>query len=74
MEEEYGLKKTLFTGQYGEMNSKVLTDSMWGFRELILNDSYIESNYITPANTNVLKGEKQVHVYGKQDSVKIELK
>lgn len=74
MEEEYGLKKTLFTGQYGEMNSKVLTDSMWGFRELILNDSYIESNYITPENTIVLNGEKYVQVYGKQDSVKIELK
>ena len=74
MEEEYGSKKTIFTGQYGELNSKVLTDSMWGFRELILNDRYIESNYITPENTIVLNGERYVHPYCKQDSIRIEIK
>ena len=73
MEEEYGSKKTIFTGQYSELNKKIMTESMWGFRELILNDSYIESNYITPENTIVLNGERYVHTYGKQDSIRIEI-
>ena len=55
MEEEYGSKKVIFTGQYGELNSKRLTEVMWGFRELIIGDGYIESNYITPENTITIK-------------------
>ncbi len=74
MEEEYGSKKTIFTGQYGELNKKTLTASMWGFRELILTDEYIESNYITPENQILLNGETILHAYGKQDSVVINLK
>ena len=73
MEEEYGSKKTIFTGQYSDLNKKIMTDSMWGFREIILNDRYIESNYITPENTIVLNGERYVHTYGKQDSIIIEI-
>lgn len=74
MEEEYGSKKTIFTGQYGEMNSKVLTESMWGFRELLLNDDCIESSYITPANNIKMDGQIIRHSYGKQDYILIKTK
>ena len=71
MEEEYGSKKVLFTGQYGELNSKRLTDSMWGFRELLLHDGYLESSYITPENTMIFKGEAFTKSYGKQEQIEI---
>ena len=74
MEEEYGSKKTLFTGQYGDLNKKLMTESMWGFRELILGDSFIESSYITPENTLTIDGEKVTHSYGKQENITIDLK
>ena len=74
MEEEYGSKKTIFTGQYSELNKKVMLDSMWGFRELILTDTYVESNYITPENRLVIDGAEVHHPYGKQDGIRIELK
>ena len=74
MEEEYGSKKTIFTGQYSELNKKVMLDSMWGFRELILTDTYAESNYITPENRLVIDGVEVHHPYGKQDGIRIELK
>ena len=73
MEEEYGSKKTIFTGQYGDLNHKLMTKSMWGFRELILGDDYIESNYITPENTLIIDGETVTHPYGKQEGIKINL-
>lgn len=73
MEEQYGSKMVLFTGQYGELNSKLLTKVMWGFRELIIREKSIESSYITPENTLTLNGEKITHPYGKQDSIVIDL-
>ena len=74
MEEEYGSKKTIFTGQYSELNKKTMTDSMWGFRELILTDDHIESNYITPENRLIIDGEEIIHPYGKQDGIIIDIK
>ena len=74
MEEEYGSKKTIFTGQYSELNWAVKTDSMWGFRELIITDEYIESNYITPENTIMIDGQTVTKPYGKQDGIVIPLK
>lgn len=74
MEEEYGFKKTIFTGQYGELNHKLMTKSMWGFRELIITDRYVESNYITPENKLFIADKEVVHPYGKQDSITIRLK
>lgn len=71
MEEEYGSKKTIFTGQYSELNGKRLADSMWGFRELILKDDCIESSYITPKNTITLNDEVINHPYGKQEYILI---
>lgn len=71
MEEEYGSKKVLFTGQYGESGEKPPTKSMWGFRELILTDEYMESSYITPENTVTINDEKIIHLYGKQDQITI---
>lgn len=73
MEPEYGSKKVLFTGQYGESGEKPPAKSMWGFRELILTDRTLESNYITPANTIVYEGETVYHPYGKQDCVSLAL-
>lgn len=74
MEEEYGSKKTVFTGQYSELNKKLMTDSMWGFRELILTDDCLESSYITPENTVIINGTELRHPYGRQDTVVIDLK
>ena len=74
MEEEYGSKKAIFTGQYSELNWAVKTDSMWGFRELIITDEYIESNYITPENTITIDGQTVTKPYGKQDGIVIPLK
>lgn len=74
MEEEYGSKKTIFTGQYGDLNKKLMTESMWGFRELILGDFFAQSNYITPENTLTIDGERITHPYGKQESITIDLK
>lgn len=74
MEEEYGSKKTIFTGQYGDLNKKLMTESMWGFRELILGDSFAQSSYITPENTLTIDGERITHPYGKQESITIDLK
>ena len=71
MEEEYGSKKTIFTGQYSDLNGKRLTSSMWGFRELILKDDCIESSYITPENTISLKEEMVNHPYGRQEHILI---
>ena len=74
MEEEYGSKKTIFTGQYSELNKKVMTESMWGFRELILADDHIESNYITPENKLTIDEKEIIHPYGKQDGIVINIK
>ena len=73
-EEEYGFTKTLFTGQYSELNTTVKEKCMWGFREMILTDDYLESHYITPANVIDLNGREIVQEYGRQDSVVIPLK
>ena len=69
LDEEYGSKNVIFTGQYSELN----VNSMWGFRELILNDDYIESNYITPESTVIINDEKIDHHYGKQENIRINL-
>lgn len=74
MEEEYGFKKTIFTGQYSELNRAVMAKSMWGFRELIITDEYIESNYITPESTLEIDGNKITHPYGKQDEITLRIK
>lgn len=73
LEADCGCKKVLFTGQYGESGEPVPEKSMWGFRELILTDSELESNYITPENRIVWNGEPLLHPYGKQDEVVIRL-
>ena len=73
-EAEYGSTKTLFTGQYSELNSAVKEKCMWGFREMLITDETLESSYITPANEITLNGQKIVHPYGKQDEVTIALK
>jgi hypothetical protein len=68
------LKKTLFTGQYGELNKAAMAESMWGFRELIITDEYIQSNYITPENRLLINDKEVIHSYAKQDSITINLK
>ena len=72
-EEEYGSTKTLFTGQYSELNGAVKEKCMWGFREMLISEDRIESNYITPANEIMLNGQRITHPYGKQDGVVIDL-
>jgi len=73
MEEEFGSKKVLFTGHYGNSGENPPTKCMWGFRELILREDCIQSSYITPENTITVSGEQIVHPYGKQDSIQIPL-
>ncbi len=72
--EEYGKKPVLSCGQYADPGTKPPTDCMWGYRRLILTDTYIESCYVTPENRIVLNGEEILHPYGEQDSIRIELK
>lgn len=74
MEPEYGSKKVIFTGQFGESCENPPTKSMWGFRELILTDTALESNYITPEYEIVYGGETVSHPYSRQDGVVIDLK
>ncbi len=66
--EEWGNKALLYTGNYSyNGGGQPATESMWGFRDLILTDDGLESRYITPANTIVIKGETIEHPYGYQD-------
>lgn len=73
-EEEYGFTKTLFTGQYSELNGAAKEKCMWGFRELLISEDTLESHYITPANEILLNGAKIVHPYGKQDGITIKIR
>lgn len=73
MEEKYGSKCVIFTGQYSEPGETPPTKSMWGYRRLILTDEYLESCYVTPQNTIVYNGETIVHPYGEQEAITIEL-
>ncbi|MBQ9097953.1 MAG: metallophosphoesterase [Clostridia bacterium] len=67
--EEWGNKALLYTGQYSYNNGKngPPMNSMWGFRDLILEDGMLTSRYITPANTIVFEEKTVEHPYGYQD-------
>ncbi len=71
--EEYGAKPVMSCGNYADPGTKPPTDCMWGYRRLVLTDEYLESCYVTPENEIVYNGEKLVHQYGEQDSIKINL-
>ena len=66
--EEWGNKALLYTGNYSYNGGKQpATESMWGFRDLILTEDTLTSRYITPANTIKVKEEVIEHPYGYQD-------
>ena len=66
--EEWGNKALLYTGNYSYNGGKnPPTESMWGFRDLILTEDTLTSRYITPANTIKMKDEVIEHPYGYQD-------
>ena len=73
--EEWGNKALLYTGNYSYNGGKQPpTESMWGFRDLILTDGELHSRYITPANTIVVKDETIEHPYGYQDEYRKSVK
>ena len=66
--EAWGNKALLYTGNYSYNGAnQPPTESMWGFRDLILTDKELVSRYITPANAIVEKGEQIIQSYGYQD-------
>ncbi len=71
--EEFGAKPTFGCGHYAKSGTKQPTDCMWGYRRLILTDKYIDCCYVTPENEIFLDGEKILHKYGEQDSMRIKL-
>ena len=56
LNEEWGNKVLLFTGQYSYSAENNPLDSMWGFREFIVSNDGWESKYIVPENTVCLDG------------------
>ena len=69
LEEDCGKKIEACDGNYGEATEKCL----WGFRELILTATTLESSYITPANTLTIGEKTIVHPYTKSDVFTVEL-
>ena len=70
MREAFG-KMMLMTGNYSYSSEKPAEDSLWGFRDLILNDNSIESRYIT-VDADYIIGDKELHRdYGYQDEYKL---
>lgn len=65
---DWGNKALLYTGNYSyNGGNQPPMESMWGFRDLILEDGHLTSRYITPENRIVFKGEEILHPYGYQD-------
>lgn len=65
---ELGNKALLYTGNYSyNGGNQPAQESMWGFRDLVLEDGVLTSRYITPENSFTFKGEAVLHPYGYQD-------
>ena len=73
MEEEYGSKCVLSIGHYANPGISPPEKCMWGYRRLILSDSYLESCYVTPRNIYYVNNQKITHPYGEQDYLKIQI-
>jgi len=67
LSEEYGNKKIYRTGQYSYTNANPVSESMWGFRELVKKGNSLETAYITPENKYFDGGKEITHKYGKQE-------
>jgi len=70
--EEWGNKVLLYTGNYSYNSGeeKDVKNSMWGFRDIKVDENELVSRYITPQNHVVLEGEKYSHPYSYQDEYK----
>ena len=65
---DLGNKALLYTGNYSyNGGNQPPVESMWGFRDLILEDGVLTSRYITPENKIVYKEQEILHPYGYQD-------
>ena len=69
--EDFGGKSILYDGNYSYTKAKVITDCMWGFREIIINGDSVESKYVTPKNRIIIGENEVVKEYGEQDFFKI---
>ena len=69
LEEDCGNKIEACDGNYGEATEKCL----WGYREVLLTDHSLESNYITPENTLTIGEKAIVHHYTKSDAFRVEV-
>ncbi len=65
---DYGDFREIFTGNYWQNESKPC-DPLWGFREVLLYEDRIESNYITPAGSIFRDGREFRYPYGKRDPI-----
>ena len=70
--EKYETFKEIFTGNYWK-NESTPYEPMWGFREVLLFEDRIESNYITPEAHVFRDGKPYCYPYGKQDPITISL-
>lgn len=64
---ELGGKRIIRTGQYSYTHADPVSDSMWGFREVILTGDSLTTRYITPENTVCIEGQEITVPYGTQD-------
>ena len=69
LEEDCGNKIEACDGNYGEATANCL----WGFREVFLSDTALESSYIVPENTLTLDGITFKCAYQKSDSFRVEI-
>lgn len=69
--EDCGSLPYLFTGQYSYSSEDPVQNSMWGFRDLLIEEDRMTSRYIVPAN-DCIDGGKPVSVsYHMQDEAVI---
>ena len=65
---DWGNKALLYTGNYSyNGGGQPPLESMWGFRDLIIEEGKLLSRYITPANDYIFKKEPMHQEYGYQD-------
>lgn len=68
---EYGGKCLYRTGNYSYSSEKNLADSMWGWRELIIDGDMVTTSYVVPESTVSIDGELATIKRHKQDEAVI---
>lgn len=69
--DEYGGKYLCRTGNYSYSIMPNPIDSMWGWRELVIDGGSVKTAYVVPENTIILGGEKVTVKYHRQDEAEL---